>query len=188
MPTAANGEYEVVVENRQLTIIFFAVVVLCAVFFGLGYIVGKNTIGYIPAADSDLAAVAGKRSALASAGAAEPTKVQAASVPPATELTFQQTLEAKRSPARLQTRSSAPTTGAAAAEPAVHLQVAALRKKGDAEALLSLLKGKGFPAVLVASRADRLFRVQVGPFTSAKDVEQMKQRLGREGFKTITKK
>ena len=188
MPTAARGEYEVVLENRQLTLIFFAVVVLCAVFFALGYIVGKNTMGYIPPAEAGVTAVPGEKNTTAPAGVADPGKAQAATSPPAAELTFQRALETKGSPAKLQTRSSATIPVRAATGPAVHLQVAALSKKQDAEALLSLLRGKGFPVVLVSSQADRLYRVQVGPLGSAKEVEQTKRRLQREGFKTITKK
>ena len=188
MRTAAQGQYEVVLENRQITIIFFAVVVLCAVFFALGYIVGKNTTGYIGPAEAGVTPVPGESSALAPTGAADPTKVQAASALPAAELNFQQVLEKKGSPARLQTRSSTRPAAAAATGPSVHLQVAALSKKQDAEALLSLLRGRGFSVVLVTSQADRLYRVQVGPFTSDRGVERAKQRLQREGFRTITKK
>ena len=103
MRTGAQGQYDIVLENRQITIIFFAVVVLCAVFFALGYIVGKNTTGYIGPAGAGVTPVPGESSALAPAGAADPTKVQAASALPASELNFQQTLEKKGSPARLQT-------------------------------------------------------------------------------------
>ena len=188
MRTGAQGQYDVLLENRQITIIFFAVVVLCAVFFALGYIVGKNTTGYIGPAGAGVTPVPGESSALAPAGVADPTNVQAASALPASELNFQQALEKKGSPARLQTRSSTRPAAAVTTGPAVHLQVAALSKKQDAEALLSLLRSKGFSVVLVTSQADRLYRVQVGPFTSDRGVERAKQRLQQEGFKTITKK
>lgn len=77
---------------------------------------------------------------------------------------------------------------AAPPEGSISLQVAALSKKEDADALLSLLKKKGFSAALVTAQTDRLIRVQVGPFASAKDAEETKGRLEQEGFKPILKK
>lgn len=77
---------------------------------------------------------------------------------------------------------------AASPEGSISLQVAALSKKEDAEALLSLLKKKGFSALMTTSQTDRLIRVQVGPFASAKDAEETKGRLEQEGFKPIIKK
>src|ERR1051326_5731151 len=38
-----TGEYELVVGNRQLLSGFFIVVVVCAVAFALGYVVGENS-------------------------------------------------------------------------------------------------------------------------------------------------
>lgn len=200
MPRAPDGEYELVLENRQVLIVFFAAVVLCGVFFGLGYTVGKNTMGYIPpAAEATAVAAAGKKSATQPVGAAEAPKEALASAqpqaaaPPASNLTYDRALEGKNPPAGLQTRPATPPApeagpAPAASEVTVSLQVAALSKKEDAEALLGLLSKKGFRAYTVTNNADRLFRVQVGPFSSSKDVEEAKARLEQEGFKVITKK
>lgn len=196
MSKASDGQYEVVLENRQVTIIFFAIVVLCGVFFGLGYVVGKNTMGYIPPAQASALEAEGKKSAIGPSAAEEARKQEA---PAASDLTYQRTLEEKTPPAALQSQpaSAPPTaTGPVAARPvsaappegAISLQVAALSKKDDAEALLGLLKKKGFPAAMITAPGDRLFRVQVGPFASAKDAEEMKGRLEQEGFKPIIKK
>lgn len=193
MPKASDGQYEVVLENRQVTIIFFAIVVLCGVFFGLGYVVGKNTMGYIPPAQASALEAEGKKSAIGPTAAEEARKQEA---PAASDLTYQRTLEEKTPPAALQPQpATAPPTATApvAARPAppegaISLQVAALSKKDDAEALLGLLKKKGFPAAMITAPGDRLFRVQVGPFASAKDAEEMKGRLEQEGFKPIIKK
>lgn len=197
MPKAPDGQYEVVLENRQVTIIFFAVVVLCGVFFGLGYVVGKNTMGYIPPAQAGGMAAEGKRSAIGPSTAEEP-KAEAAPGAPASDLTFHKALEEKASSATLppQPATAPPASlmpapkgsGAAPAEAAISLQVAALSKKEDAEALLSFLKKKGFPAAMITAPGDRLFRVQVGTFAAAKDAEEMKGRLEQEGFKPILKK
>lgn len=43
MPTNEDGEFELILGNRQLLSVFFIVVVLLGVFFTMGYIVGRNS-------------------------------------------------------------------------------------------------------------------------------------------------
>ena len=43
MPKNEDGEFELVLGNRQLLSVFFIVVVLLGVFFTMGYIVGRNS-------------------------------------------------------------------------------------------------------------------------------------------------
>lgn len=43
MPTNEEGEFELVLGNRQLISVFVIVVVLLGVFFSMGYIVGRNS-------------------------------------------------------------------------------------------------------------------------------------------------
>ncbi len=67
------------------------------------------------------------------------------------------------------------------------VQVAATRTKQDAERLVGILKGRGYPVFLFApgqsGSKDELYRVQVGPFTSREDAEKVRARLVQEGFK-----
>ena len=69
----------------------------------------------------------------------------------------------------------------------ITLQVAALRTKQDAEALVDILKTRGYPVFLVtpeyAHADDNLFRVQVGPFKTRDDADKVRNRLSQEGFK-----
>jgi cell division septation protein DedD len=88
-----------------------------------------------------------------------------------------------------------PEPGAAATPPAgagevgvgFTVQIAASRTKQDAEALVKILEGRGYPVFLVtpeyAHASDNLFRVQVGPFTSREDAEKVRAKLTQEGFK-----
>ena len=90
---------------------------------------------------------------------------------------------------------SEPELGRAATSPAgarevgagFTVQVTALRTKQDAEAVVKILKGRGYPVFLVApERAhanDNLYRVQVGPFASRSDAEKVRAKLTQEGFK-----
>ena len=47
MAKNADGQVELVLENRQLLVTFFVIVALCGVFFSLGYIVGRNTLSTV---------------------------------------------------------------------------------------------------------------------------------------------
>ena len=44
MPKNDEGEFELVLGNKQLLSVFFIVVVLLGVFFAMGYIAGRNTV------------------------------------------------------------------------------------------------------------------------------------------------
>lgn len=75
-----------------------------------------------------------------------------------------------------------PTTG-------YFVQVAAVSKKDDAEALVDALKKKSYPAFVASnSTTDKLFRVQVGPFGDIKEAESTRSRLINDGYNPILKK
>ena len=69
------------------------------------------------------------------------------------------------------------------------VQVAAVSKQDDAGALVEALKKKQYPAFVASSSAtDKLFRVQVGPFSDIKEAEAMRARLISDGYSPILKK
>ena len=76
----------------------------------------------------------------------------------------------------------------AALSPGYFVQVAAVSKQEDAEALVDALKKKQYPAFVASNSADKLFRVQVGPFAEIKDAEAMRSRLINDGYNPILKK
>ena len=69
------------------------------------------------------------------------------------------------------------------------VQVAAVSKQEDAGSLVDALKKKNYPAFVAPTVAtDKLFRVQVGPFTEVKDAETMRTRLISDGYSPILKR
>ena len=69
------------------------------------------------------------------------------------------------------------------------VQVAAVSKEDDAQALVDALKKKQYPAFVAGnSTADKLFRVQLGPFGEIKEAEGMRTRLVNDGYNPILKK
>jgi cell division septation protein DedD len=68
------------------------------------------------------------------------------------------------------------------------VQVAAVSKHEDAEALVESLKGRQYSAFIADPSSDKLFHVQVGPFTDIKQAEEMRAKLVSDGYTPILKK
>ena len=70
------------------------------------------------------------------------------------------------------------------------VQIAAVTKQEDAQALADALKKKSYSVFVVnnPSGTDKLFHVQVGPFSSLPDAEAMKVKLTSDGYNPIVKR
>ena len=188
-------DVEINLGAGRLLGLFFALVVLCGIFFGLGYTLGRSQG---PTATTAEAASSGPVTTAAKPKATSGT-AQAANPAPATDLTFYKTVEQKEANPQLTPVSSAPSAAPASAPApeapqtprtsAYVVQVAAVSKKDDAEALVSTLRKKSYPVFLAGNTAsDSLFRVQVGPFSDLKEAEAMRGKLAGEGYSPIVKK
>jgi cell division septation protein DedD len=67
------------------------------------------------------------------------------------------------------------------------LQVIAVRRQADALDLAKRLQKKKFPAFVLSPQGNKLYRVQVGPYTDQKSAEAAKKRLENAGFRAIVK-
>jgi len=67
------------------------------------------------------------------------------------------------------------------------LQVAAMRQSGDANAVVTSLRLKHFPAFVVNPTTDKYYHVQVGPYHDVKSADAAKKGLENAGFKAIVK-
>ncbi len=198
-----RGAGDRILESRHLVGLFFGVVLLCGVFFTLGYVMGKTQYG------GDVHAATGERPAPLNPRAAQPKDVAAApaaSVPGAGEWDFYSKKDdnhlepasptdaaaptaKKISPARLKAKPSpARYVAPKMARGAMILQVAALRHQGDALAVADALQRKGFPSFVIAPTTDRFYRVQVGPFADERRADSAREALDRAGFKAILKR
>jgi len=87
--------------------------------------------------------------------------------------------------------AATPPAGAGQVGVGYTVQIAASSTKRDAEALVKILEGRGYPVFLVtpeyAHANDNLYRVQVGPFTSRDDAEKVRAKLTQEGFRPFIK-
>jgi cell division septation protein DedD len=172
MRNKETGEFELVVGDRQLLSGFFIVVLLLAVVFMMGYVVGQNSPH---SAKTDLAAATPPAAAETRPPSA-PTR--AAAEPPAGDVSQQGAAEPAPQPTTQSAREAAP---AAPAPPGSYWQVMACKNPVDAQDLLQTLKDGGLPAFM-RSDADGLAHLLVGPYSDtavmAKTKSDLENRFG----------
>jgi cell division septation protein DedD len=84
---------------------------------------------------------------------------------------------------------AAPDAAAVLSASNYFVQVAAVSKQDDAQALVDALKKKQYTAFATnSSPTDKLYHVQVGPFGDVKDAEATKAKLVGDGYNPILKK
>lgn len=175
----------------KLLTMFFSGAVVCAIFFGLGYKMGKSSSSpesapVVAEEPKPLVPTAPKPSAMA-----EATPRSGASNSSAEPFAAAESVPAKASSNVVKMKPvSAPVTPSAAHAPGnFAVQVAAVNKEEDADALVSALRKKDYPVFVVGRQAgDKFFHVQVGPFNSLADAETMRSRLSADGYNPILKK
>lgn len=188
----ANQDTELTLSTGKLLGIFFGMVAICAVFFSLGYAVGKgsSSASAQPITDSsELSAISSTGGAKPAPGKAAPP-VEAAPEPVAETPvdTKSEPTPATTSPAESASKAPAPELGDTA-KTGFMVQVAAVSKKEDAEALVSALRKKQYPVLVVNNVPNSpLYHVQVGPFSQQKDAEAMRTKLASDGYNAILKK
>jgi hypothetical protein len=198
MPKNDEGEFELVLGNRQLLSGFFIVVCLFGLFFTMGYIVGRHSsptpvstaagAGQEPGTPAPVAPPTPSGPAL---GQAEVVVEQAK--PPETPEPVTGTRPATAPavtphPAPETRRAEPRAVSSDVSEPApgTYLQVAA-PKRTAAGGIVESLKNKSITAVLAPGPNEETVRVLVGPLDSS-SVGKMKMDLESAGFKPFPKK
>ena len=205
---ASSQDTEITLGTGKLLFLFFSLVGVCALFFGLGYSLGRKS-------EPALTTAAVSPAPQLSTNSSKATGTATAQQP----MTFYKAVEQKDANPQLtpaaetktdSTNQSAPTTANSAQPgaqssaatpgtppdttttlptPGYFVQVAAVSKQEDAEALVDALKKKLYPAFVAAQSAtDKLFRVQLGPFADVKDAEAMRTKLVGDGYSPILKR
>jgi cell division septation protein DedD len=197
MKNNETGEFELVMGNKQLLSGFFIVVVLFAVFFVMGYIVGRNSTPATQAAtgQTGTAAPVGGRPQPASGTVAAPQSAPSASeqpkddagnAPPSEPPTTQPARQAETKPAPPAPAPASP----APVEPAageIYLQVTSVKGQDVAETVARTLKDKGFPAIVSPGLMGQT-RVLVGPYADRAKLGQAKAELEHLGFQPFVKR
>jgi cell division septation protein DedD len=192
MPKNEEGEFELILGNRQLLSVFFIVVVLLGVFFTMGYIVGRNSG---PGASAEVATTKKDTKPMVVDSAAPPASspAPAPEVKPTVVETRPQQAEPEKSEApkaehQAATKADPPKLvkkEAPAPEPAsaggFYLQLTATTQH-EAEVYADVLKKKGFKAITSAvPDKPGLIRVMVGPLAESA-ISKTRVDLNAAGF------
>lgn len=192
MPKNEDGEFELVLANRQLLSVFFIVVILLGVFFTMGYIVGRNStpagaeVASTRRADTAPLVVDGPARASDVAPSQPASALPAATSPQQPVATEPQRAPATErvEPARAEPQKREPAKPIAGSQPVAgqaYLQLAATSQH-EADIMVDVLRQKSFKAMAAEiPEKPGTFRVLVGPVT---DVSANKTRadLQAAGF------
>ena len=193
-PESQKG-YQLEFGSKALLSLFFALALVCGLFFAFGYTMGKHaipatfTLGSSPGAGVKSVAVPA------------PSGVQ----PP--DVAGLSAAEANQTPATLQPTAPAPTTSSAAPAPAptakepapphavasasggsFKVQVFA-GAKTDADSLAAALQTRGYPAVVAGPGPGETdnYRGQLGPYLTNEEAQATKSRRTAHGYQAIVK-
>jgi len=190
LPAEDAIDTEITLGTGKMLALFFGLVILCAIFFGMGFTMGKSSVRSAPEllpSPSSSARTQAQRTASATAAVPETQKSEQAQ--PTTPNSGENS--ASSSPQN-STSSSAASPDQPPAIPApgqaYYVQVAAVSKQEDAQALVESLKGRQYAAFIVNPSPDKFFHVQVGPFADVKQAEDMRAKLVSDGYSPILKK
>jgi len=180
-----TGEFELTVGNRQLLSGFFIVVLLFAVAFAMGYVVGQNSprSTKVMAESAATQPISPADTGRPSASTAPPPQPAPAPVPdasaaPAAEAPPQPTTQ----PAR---EAEAPAAAGAELPSGSYWQVIAVAQP-EAEVIYKTLKDRGFPTIM-SPGPKNLVRVLVGPYNDTQSMGKAKTDLENAGFHPFRK-
>jgi DedD protein len=202
-----SEDTEITLGTGKMLFLFFGLVALCAVFFGMGFKVGRGSVkGDSP---SLLTSVVGSSSSSTNKPSASPDMgfykaVQQSNPDAQLPAAANTTPPAATDPNAAATTSPSGSSNAPAAAtntPTANnvpdqlsntngylVQVAAVTKQEDADALVDALKKKQYSAFATTNAVDKLVHVQVGPFNDIKQAEDTRTKLMNDGYNPILKK
>ncbi len=204
-------------ESRHLVGLFLGVVLLCGVFFTLGYVMGRQQYGgSVHAADAaplrnvPFAPSSAKNNKQAAPAATSTPggdqgwdfygkngtndHLEPAPPPHAKEPAASSPAKSSNSAPPVSAKAlPASTKEAARFQPpalnknSIVLQVAAVKLQRDALEMADAIQQKRFPSFVSTSPADNFYHVQVGPYPDIASAESAKRALEQLGFKPIIK-
>jgi len=207
---------EITLSTASLLGIFFGLVLICGVFFGLGYSLGRGSErgaiasgpGSAPAindtepAETTTAENAksaaltpleqqdGMQSPVTAALMSAASRPKAETVEPEASTPDAPKLDAPKpaAPAPALPATTAPDTGAVASSSKEPMvQIAAVARQEDADVLVAALRQRGYGVVVRSEPQDKLLHVQVGPFADRTAATAIKQKLLSDGYNAIIK-
>jgi DedD protein len=207
----SQQDTEITLGTGRMLILFSALVLVCALFFSIGFSLGRKTTmadaGLLLAPAGAPATIVRPMAVKSDSRGASPPAPQSgdfsfykavgeksadtalappdSKVPPAVSTSTTATPAAQNETIELPAASPASNSYGVS----FYVQVAAVTRQEDAEALVDALKKKQYPAFSANNNsADKFYHVQVGPYAELKQAEVMRARLVGDGYNPIVKK
>lgn len=185
MPPRDEGEFELILGNRQIILVFLIVVLLLGLFFAMGFLAGRSVAGRRAAAEQQPAQVPISVDASKSASRSEVT----VPAPAGKQEEPKQPAETASAGAAAKQPEAAPAKAAPPARlfveqpPAGTYLQAAATQRADAETMLSYLISKtGLTGYVTPSpKSPELCRVLIGPFSGSEQIAQARAKLSALG-------
>jgi cell division protein FtsN len=195
-----EGEFELILGNRQLISVFLIVVILLGVFFSMGYIVGRNSAPVATEARNTPPAkpiVVEPSRTPAKEAAKEKDTDQPASIEPAPQSTPPPPAAEKKEPVKpapAVTPAPAPaaekkpapepaSTSTVEQPPAGRYWQVVSTSRHEAEIISGAIAKKGIKTIVTPAPKEGFFRVLVGPLGDAADISKTRADLEAAGFK-----
>jgi cell division septation protein DedD len=211
-PEQPRRDTELTLSSMTLLAIFFGLVLICGLCFGLGYTLGRRGSEQpLTAAQSSAGAQTTlqadtsrpKPSATAPTGAATEKQSVVVDLPPSTVTganpeANSQSSEPDAASVQPQVRPALPAA-AQPAQPAVApsvppafapsgplmVQIAAVSHQEDADVLVSALRTRGYAVAARHESSDGLIHVRIGPFNSREVANRWRLKLLGDGYNAI---
>ncbi len=214
-PAKRRPDTEVTLGPMLLLGLFFGLVLLCGLCFGLGYSMGSRGARLATASAQQPGDQASSQADSSPAKPSAVSQVVSQPQPSATDLTPSGSSSGTNPPAGSQATSSTsageansappvakPALPAAATAPApvsaqpapalraaqaaaIAVQIATVSQQEDADVLVAALRKRGYAVTARRDPYDNQFHVRVGPFANRSDANAMRQKLLRDGYNAI---
>jgi cell division septation protein DedD len=200
-PAQQGKDRELTLSSGTLLAIFFGLVLICGVCFGLGYAVGRRALQEPAGVQAETGA---QGSGQTNSSKAKPSAVTANPVPATTSPDDAAAIaEANGSPATqvkeatpvqtpVQTgvtaspaQGSQPVATAVKPAGALMVQIAAVTDAEDADVLMGALRKRGYAVTGQRDAGDGMIHVRIGPFGSRDEADQWRTKLLNDGYNAI---
>jgi cell division septation protein DedD len=197
-----NGEEFPQIEQRHTTeltlspmvllVLFFVLVLLCGLCFGVGYSMGSRDSKKPLVTDQKPGAGADAQAA----GSLPKPSADRQKTPDIQSIVDDLPVTSSGADANAPHEGQAIAAGADSTEPlikpaqpdaasALMIQVATVTRQEDADILIGALRKHGYTAIAHHDPADNKLQVQIGPFSSRNDANAMCQKLLHDGYNAI---
>jgi cell division septation protein DedD len=204
-PAQPRRDTELTLGSGTLLVIFFGLVLICGLCFGLGYTLGRHAARQTPAAASQPeAADTGFQTPLpADSSHPKPSATTQAAVSPAQSSSADQSSAASDANAAQaapagsspQVRPAltpapnppqpAPSAPPAPSQASLMVQIAVFPNSEDADVLVNALRRRGYAVTARREPSDNLLHVRIGPFGSRSEANRWRQKLLNDGYNAI---